>query len=523
MPLHLRLLLVIAAFACVPRAHAQTVPTGYHVETLASGLANPCAFDFLPDGRVLFTEQNTGFVRLMSPAGVVQPAAVIRVPAVVTGGERGLLGIAVDPAFPARPYVYCMFSTSGNRTRIARFELEGDLTGAGGDLLESPTAGRMEIRSNIPDNASNHNGGTLRFASDGTLIASIGDDAFPCGAQDSTGNRGVLLRLDVSRLPPGFTSPPVALLTPADNPYASSPDSSARLVLARGLRNPFRVQCDASLPWVIIGDVGENLREELDLLALPSAITVPPRMAATGANFGWPYLEGTTTGSHASECAPAPNGLALPAYDYDRTQQNGASIIPAGYLPELITLAAQPGLPGGLYFSDYYSGALVRLAASANAWQVAPPVAGQANAARFGEGFREISDWRVRGQSLWYVRQAVGFAANTGSIGRVVADSLPGPDPRPIGQLTATLDRVPAVTQATIRISGTFQFPATLTIHDASGRQRRRMESFGLNAGEYFALWDGLDDDGAKVPAGLYWARLESAGRTVTVRVPFLR
>lgn len=520
MSLRLLLLLAIATFVWAPRAHAQTVPPGYHVETLASGLANPCAFDFLPDGRVLFTEQNTGRVRLWSPTTGLQATPVLTVPGLVGGGERGLLGIAIHPRFAQRPELFVLFSAGvPARTRIARFEVSEDL---GGDLVADP-ASLMDLVPGIPDAAPNHNGGTLRFAADGRLIASLGDDAVPCAAQDTLGLRGVLLRMSIDRLSPGPGVASIGLMTPFDNPYATSSDSSARLVLAYGLRNPFRVQCDPALPWVIIGDVGESLREELDLLALPSAITTLPGMVATGANFGWPYREGTTTGVHANDCAPTPDGLAAPVYDYDRTQQNGASIIPAGFMPELITLAVQPGLPAGLYFSDYYSGALVRLASSGNAWQVAPPVAGQANAARFGEGFREISDWRVRDRSLWYVRQAVNFGANTGSIGRVVADSLPGPDPRPIGALTATLDRVPAVAQATIRISDAFRYPARLTIHDGSGRTRRRIESFGLNAGQYFAFWDGLDDDGEKVPAGLYWARLESAGRTVTVRVPFLR
>jgi hypothetical protein len=419
-----------------------------------------------------------------------------------------------------------MYSTTGSRTRIARFELEGDLTGAtGGDLLESTTAGRMDLRSNIPDNASNHNGGTLRFASDGTLIVSVGDDAVPCAAQDSTGNRGLLLRLDASRLAPGFTPPPVALLTPADNPYATSPDSNARLVLARGLRNPFRVQCDAEQPWIVIGDVGENLREELDLLALPSATTPVAGMAAAGANFGWPYLEGTVTGTHVNECAPAPSGLAAPVYDYDRTQQNGASIIPAGFIPEILTLAPQPALPAGLYFSDYYSGALVRLVSTGAAWQVSAPVAGQTSAAHFGEGFREISDWRVRNGELWYARQAVGFAANTGSIGRVVADTLPGPPPDTVISVRVTVEPSPAVGQAVIYFTGSLTLPASLTIHDASGRVRRRYDQFAFtaSAGRMSVIWDGLDESGERAPAGVYWARLEYSGRTYTARVPFLR
>ena len=266
--------------------------------------------------------------------------------------------------------------------------------------------------------------------SDGTLIASLGDDAFPCGAQDSTGLRGVILRMSVNRLGPGPGMASIAQLTPLDNPYASSPDSNARLVLARGLRNPFRVQCDETLPWLMIGDVGNSQREEFDLLALPTAGTLPPGMARSGANFGWPYREGTVEGSLGGGCAAAPAALAEPAFDYDRTSfSSGASIVAAGFMPAIITTRA-PGilpaqtLPPGMYFSDYYTGALTRLDVPPDGtnWQVAPAVPGQPTADHFAEGFRAVADWRVRAGTLWFVRQSINFAANTGSIGRIVAD-----------------------------------------------------------------------------------------------------
>src|SRR5436309_2798193 len=80
--------------------HAQSVPDSFTVETLAPGLRAPVAFDFLPDGRVLFAEQLTANVRLFTEGSGVQAAPVLSVPGVaIDGGERGLLGLAVDLDF----------------------------------------------------------------------------------------------------------------------------------------------------------------------------------------------------------------------------------------------------------------------------------------------------------------------------------------------------------------------------------------------------------------------------------------
>ena len=104
------------------------------------------------------------------------------------------------------------------------------------DLTGGPLT-RHNLVDVIPDAASNHNGGTLRFGPDGMLYASLGDDAVPCAAQQLGGLRGLILRMRVDLLPPGPGSAFYAQLTPPDNPFASSSDSAARIVVARGLRN----------------------------------------------------------------------------------------------------------------------------------------------------------------------------------------------------------------------------------------------------------------------------------------------
>ena len=506
---------------------AQAVPDSFSVETLAPGLAAPVAFEFLPDGRVLFAEQFTGRVRMFKLGGGVQLAPVLSVPNVAAGGERGLLGLAVDPAFPTRPYLYVHHDVATPRhIRIARFTLTGDLAGTGSGALAADPASRFDLIDNIPDAADNHNGGTLRFGLDGYLYASIGEDGNACAAQDSVSLRGVILRLRTDQLPDGPGAAFRAQVTPLANPFAASPDSNMRLVAALGLRNPFRFQVDPVSGYLVIGDVGENAREELDLLAPPgfvvngSAHTDSPG-APLGADFGWPYLEGTFPGAHRNECGkPAPTGLEAPAFEYDRTTQlGGAAIISAGAY-RVIPGQSRPWplvYSGDLFASDYYSGVLRRLELSNDVWGLALPVPGQPDPVGWGTGFKQVADWRLGPDgSLWFCRQGVDFAANTGSLGRILGPPPPvsAPPPAP-GVTSLTLARSPAIGSATLQVIAAGA--VRLRVLDLSGRTMRTLldgvELGALPGTAVPVVWDGLTDDGERAPAGMYLALLEVGGQ----------
>ena len=512
-------------------ARAQTVPTGLSVEILAPSLSAPCAFEFLSGGRVLYTEQFSGRVRLFRENVGLQANPVLIVPNVVAGGERGLLGLALDPGFPAQPYLYVFHDApSPNHIRIARFTLSGDLDGTAGTDLTGDPLTRHNLLDVIPDAASNHNGGTLRFGPDGMLYASLGDDAVPCAAQQLGGLRGLILRMRVNTLPPGAGSAFYAQLTPPDNPFATSSDSGARVVVARGLRNPFRFQVDPLTGVLAIADVGEQVREELSLLQPPGATTLPGA-GPSGANFGWPYFEGLANGAHAGECPPTPPGLTTPVFDYDRTQQpGGASIISGGIY------RGQPGgsrnfpneYEGNLFASDYYSGAVYRLQPSGGGWALAPQVPGQPNPSHWATGFNEVSDWRVGPDgAIWFCRQSVNFQANTGRIGRIRGGQVSTPPPVPgAPALSIRAFGVPARGQVTLVMDGVTA-EATVRVYDAHGRLLRRYRSEEFNtmfrAGAAEVTWDGRDSEGNSVGAGLYLVRLERADAAVTTRVPFLR
>ncbi len=520
----------LALIASVPPARGQDVPDGFIVETLVPNLATPVAFDFLPDGRVLFAEQFTAQVRLIRTTYALQATPVITVPGVTTsGGERGLLGIAVDPAFPARPYLYVHHTATSAHVRIARYTLTGDLDGTSGADLVADPASRYDLIDDAPDNAPNHNGGTVRFGIESVLYASLGEDANMCAAQTPGTLRGVMLRMRTFNLPPGPGAAFRAQLTDPANPFATSPDSNLRLVAAYGLRNPFRFQVDPLWGTLAIGDVGATLREELDLLSptlvFPGAQGVAMDASPLGANFGWPFREGTVDGPGGS-CGTPPAGLVEPVYDYDRTQQNGASIISAGfYRPHTGGVFNWPAdHDGDLFANDYYSGVLRRIKQTGGVWSLADPIPGQPDPAAWGTGFDKVSDWRLAADgSLWFCRQSVNYIPLTGSLGRIRGPGLVSTPPG--ARLSLKLTRSPAVGVAELRVVADAN--VRVRIVDLAGRPIRTLwEGIAPAAqpGDSFLLtWDGTAEDGDRARPGMYLAFVESGGRRASVRIPFLR
>jgi len=238
---------------------------------------------------------------------------VLSVPGVaIDGGERGLLGLAVDLEFPQRPYLYLYYDVAApHHIRIARYTLSGDLAGTGSGAVSADAASRYDLIDDIPDQTAEHNGGTLRFGIEGVLYASIGEDGTPCAAQDSTSLRGVILRLSTRTLPPGPGSAFRAQITPLDNLFAAAADSNLRLVAALGLRNPFRFQVDPHFGSLVIGDVGDNAREEIDVLYPPIAVldapAAPPRVEAGSARTSaGPTSRALPSACTATTAAPYP-------------------------------------------------------------------------------------------------------------------------------------------------------------------------------------------------------------------------
>lgn len=187
------------------------------------------------------------------------------------GGEQGLLSVAFAPDFRRSGRLYVNYTDLDGNTRVVEYRSPG------GERVDEGSR-RELLRIDQP--FSNHNGGLLQFGSDGKLYVGTGDggsaDDPERNAQDLSSLLGKILRID-PRATDGN-----AYSIPKDNPFAG--DGGARgEIYAYGLRNPWRFSFDRKTDALSIGDVGQNSREEVDLVAAGEG---------SGANFGWSAYEG---------------------------------------------------------------------------------------------------------------------------------------------------------------------------------------------------------------------------------------
>ncbi len=253
-----------------------SLPAGFVRATLSTALFEPNCLAFLPDGRLLIGERE-GRVRLFANGRLLaQP--VIDIPCDSTGGERGLVGLAVDPNFAANGRIYAFHTSPEPRDVVTRFTMSG---------ATAALATAFPVWS-APGLASDfHHGGQIGFGADGKLYIAVGDQRVLANSQDLSSEFGKLLRLE----------PDGAL--PADNPFVGAPGVNPR-IFASGFRNPFRFAIDPVSGRVWLGDVGgnsTNSQEELNLVV-------------AGANYGWPNQEGAAC--FVSSCA----AYAFPAHSY---------------------------------------------------------------------------------------------------------------------------------------------------------------------------------------------------------------
>src|SRR3989442_4750110 len=122
-----------------------------------TGLAWPIALAFAYDGRVFCAERNTGNIRIIE-SGAILPTPFYTLTGTATAGERGLLGLALDPDFLTTPYVYAYqtYNDVANGTiynRIVRILANGNVGTSATVILQMPPLSA----------ATNHNGGGIAF------------------------------------------------------------------------------------------------------------------------------------------------------------------------------------------------------------------------------------------------------------------------------------------------------------------------------------------------------------------------
>jgi len=493
-------------------AHAAVeLPDQFLNDEIVTGLAEPNSFAFLPDGRVLLTEQRTGKVRMVVNDHIAVSDPVVVVPSLNPSGyERGLQGIAVDPDWPLRPYVYLGYTRSGNRFRIIRYTASGDLDDPAGESLALSDS--LILMDDILDNDPNHNSGCLRFGPDRHLFVSLGEDEVPCAAFDSTTLRGAIVRLWTYELPPGGgPQVPRALITPLDNPIATA-DTNAALVWAYGMRNPWRFQIDPITRLIYSGDVGEADFEEFNEIA-------------PGDWLGWPYREGFLVeprGACPEPGGPGTTPFKEPLVAIDRGPELFAVISAGVYRPAMTGTSNWPvEYDGQAFYGEYYTGNLFRMHKVAGVWEAAPPAAGQPDATRWMTGLTSSVDYQVGPDgSLWYLRQfASGFSGVSGILGRIRYVDAPLAVDDAVGRRALVVSPNPFRTRASIALRLDSPQHVRAEVLDLMGRRVRTLADAEAASGELRFGWDGSDDDGRTAPPGLYLVRVEHAAGVETGRI----
>ncbi|MEQ0565434.1 PQQ-dependent sugar dehydrogenase [Amycolatopsis sp. NEAU-NG30] len=475
-----------AGLAVATAAPAAAVPTGFTDTVAIGGLTSPTAAAFAPDGRV-FVAEKSGLVKVFD--SLADPTATVFADLRTQTQDfwdRGLLGLAVDPAFPSRPYVYVSYTLDA---------LPGGTAPQWGDTCPTPpgatdqgcvVTGRISRLTMGPDGTAvsekplvtgwcqqfpSHSVGALAFGPDGALYAGGGDGAsFNYADYGQTGNpcadppspagtnlspptaEGGALR---SQSPRRAAGQPVLLngaLLRIDpdtgdglpgNPFASSADANARRVIAYGSRNQFRFGFRPGTGELWAGDVGWNTWEEINRVT---------DVGGAAENFGWPCFEGTARqagydGANLDRCESlyAAGGQTAPYYAYNHSAKVVASDpCPTGG-SSISGIAFETGsnypaeYAGALFFADSSRGciwAMQTVSGQPSPSRLVPFVTGAATPVQLLTG---------PGGDLFYI------ALGSGELRRV---SYPGGTNRPpVAAATATPSSGPA--PLTVQFDGT--------------------------------------------------------------------
>ncbi len=491
------LLLVPAALIAVPEApaHAAVVPTGFSEQVVFSGLSSPTNVVFSPDGRV-FVSEKSGLIKVFDSLDDPTPTVFADLRTEVYNfWDRGLLGLALHPNFPADPRVYVLYTYDGV---IGGPAPKWGTAGATSDPCPTPPGPTSEgcqasaRLSVLTPNSSgvdeqvlindwcevfpSHSIGSIEFGPDGMLYAGGGDGAsftFADYGQDSTPNSdvtpdnpcadapspvgteltpptaegGALRAQDVrtSGDPTGLDGSLIRIdpdtgQAALDNPGSSSPDPNTRRIVANGLRNPMRFTFRPGTDEIWIGDVGWSTWEEIDRLVNPSTNVT---------NFGWPCYEGNgpqpayqSIGLNLCQSLynAGPTAVAAPYYTYQHNAQVGGTCSTGSSSISGMSFYAKGNYPaeyeGALFFGDYSRKCV---------WAMFPGADGLPDTSKivnFASGYGPVALRRGPGGDIFAVDYDNGrilryvySATNNPPTALIGADLTTGPTP-----LTVTFD-----------------------------------------------------------------------------------
>ncbi|QIN85090.1 hypothetical protein GBA63_08115 [Rubrobacter tropicus] len=268
---------------------------------------------FAPGGRI-FVAQQGGNLRVVKDGRLLpRPFVSLNVD---SRGERGLLGVTLDPDFADNRYVYVYHTVKSPRVhnRVTRFTAFGDRAAAG--------SRRTILDLDNLSARTNHNGGAMHFGTDGKLYVAVGENAEASNAQTLRNLKGKMLRINKDGT------------IPADNPFYGAAAGKNRAIWARGLRNPFSFAIQRGTTKMFINDVGQRTWEEIN-------------RGARGANYGWPRHEGP-------ESDPNTQG-PLFAYRHGNTSATGCAITGGTFYAPARNQFPQSYV-GDYFFADFCNG-----------------------------------------------------------------------------------------------------------------------------------------------------------------------
>ncbi len=280
---------------------------------------------------------------------------------VLFAGEQGLLGLAFDPAFQQNRLIYLHYSKEN--------ESDSDIANSSiVSMVWDTTSDRINKESQrtileIEQPFGNHNGGMLEFGPDDFLYIALGDGGSGGDPLDHGQNLatllGSLLRIDVH---PVDESLPYSI--PADNPFLDVENARPE-IYAYGLRNPFRFSFDRETGDLWLGDVGQDAREEINLIE-------------KGGNYGWRVFEGNAEFT-SSNFTPDNAQFEAPVLEYGHSE--GVSVI-GGYVYRGNEISS---LVGKYLYTDFISGSVWALERGENNTVRSSVIATASNPTSFGE------------------------------------------------------------------------------------------------------------------------------------------
>lgn len=327
---------LVASTALTALGSAPAAAQGVDFDVVAAGAAagQPTAIAFAPGvpDRV-YVASVDGVIRVIED-GAPLPTPFLDISGQVrTGGENGLIGMEFDPDFQSNRLVWVAYT---NTTGQGDSVLSSFTVPAGQSAVADPMSESILVGP-IPQASTAHKAGDIQFGPDGYLYHSLGDGgngltSNPNIAQDLGSPKGKILRLDPDLPPPH---------APATNPFVGVGGADPR-VFALGLRNPFRFDVDAGTGAVVIGDVGENAWEEINVI----------RRNAPGDNFGWPCTEGPDCWTGTSCTCNGPT-LTAPYLALSHSAPDSFCSITGGVV---VRGAGIPSLEGRFLCADLCSG-----------------------------------------------------------------------------------------------------------------------------------------------------------------------